>query len=88
MNKQLRQAIYQNRMMHNTLIKCKNHFNLERYREQRNHVNKIKKRSIKTYVYERCLGGPKSSDFWPTIKTLFIQQKQQLQERYNIGKRR
>jgi hypothetical protein len=30
--------------------------------------NKIKKQSIKTYFYERCLGGPKSSDFWPTIK--------------------
>jgi hypothetical protein len=28
----------------------------------------IKKQSIKTYFYERCLGGPKSSDFWPTIK--------------------
>jgi hypothetical protein len=23
---------------------------------------------MKTYFYERCLGGPKSSDFWPTIK--------------------
>ena len=22
----------------------------------------------KTYFYERCLGGPKSSGFWPTIK--------------------
>jgi hypothetical protein len=20
------------------------------------------------FFYERCLGGPKSSDFWPTIK--------------------
>jgi hypothetical protein len=78
MNKQLRQAIYKKRMLHNTFIKCKNDYNWERYRKQRNHVNKIKKQSIKTYFYERCLGGPKSSDFWPTIKTFFIQQKQQL----------
>jgi hypothetical protein len=31
-------------------------------------VTKIKKRSIKTYFFERCIGGPKSKDFWPTIK--------------------
>jgi nicotinamide riboside transporter PnuC len=56
-------------MLHNTFIKCKNYYNWEQYRKQRNHVNKIKKKqSIKTYFYERCLGGPKSSDFWPTIK--------------------
>jgi hypothetical protein len=28
----------------------------------------LKKHSIKTYFYERCLGGPKFSDFWPRIK--------------------
>ena len=22
----------------------------------------------KNYFYERCIGGPKSSEFWPTIK--------------------
>jgi hypothetical protein len=31
-------------------------------------IKKKQKQSIKTYFYERCLGGPKSSDFWPTIK--------------------
>jgi hypothetical protein len=45
--------------------------NGENYRQQRNLVTKIKKRSIKTYFFERCIGGPKSKDFWPTIK-LFI----------------
>ena len=49
MNKQLRQAIYKKRMLHNTFIKCKNDYNWERYRKQSNHVNKIKKQSIKTY---------------------------------------
>jgi hypothetical protein len=23
---------------------------------------------VQKYFYERCAGGPKSSDFWPTIK--------------------
>jgi hypothetical protein len=31
-------------------------------------VTKIKRQSIKTYFFERCAGGPKSKDFWPTIK--------------------
>ena len=55
-------------MLHNTFIKCKNDSNWERYRKQRKHVNRIKRQSINTYFYERCLGGSKSSDFWPTIK--------------------
>jgi hypothetical protein len=38
------------------------------YRKQRNHVNKAKKKSVQNYFFERCVGGPKSSDFWPTIK--------------------
>ena len=41
----------------------------ERYIEkQRNLVTKIKKNFIKTYVYERTAGGPKSSTFYSTIK--------------------
>ena len=46
MNKHLRHAIYKKRMLHNTFIKCKNDYNWERYRKQRNHVNKIKDSNI------------------------------------------
>jgi hypothetical protein len=28
----------------------------------------LKKQSVRTYYYERCVGGPKSTDFYPTIK--------------------
>ena len=31
-------------------------------------MTKIKKQSMRVYFYERCAGGPKSKDFWPTIK--------------------
>ena len=48
--------------------KCKTKSNWEKYRQQRNLVTKIKKKSIKTYFFERCIGGPKSKDCWPTIK--------------------
>ena len=29
---------------------------------------KLKKASMRVYSFERCAGGPKSKDFWPTIK--------------------
>jgi hypothetical protein len=34
-------------------------------------VANIRNNSIKTNVFEICIGGPKSKDFWSTIK-LFI----------------
>ena len=70
MNKELRKAVYKKRMLHNTFLKCKSDKNWEECRKQRNYVTKIKRLSIKKYFYERCIGGPKSSDFWPTIKPL------------------
>ena len=71
-NKELRKAVYKKRQLHNKYNKCKT--NWENYRQQRNLVTKIKKKSIKTYFFERCIGGPKSKAFWPTIK-LFITNK-------------
>lgn len=68
MNKNLRNAIYKKRMFHNKYLKNRNDANWELYRKQRNLVNKIKKQSIKTYFFERTTGGPKSTDFYPTIK--------------------
>ena len=68
MNKTLRKEIYKMRMLHNKFLKNRSKVNWENYRKQRNHVNKVKKKSIQNYFFERCVGGPKSSDFWPTIK--------------------
>ena len=55
-------------MLHNKYQKCRSTQNWELYRSQRNLVNKIKRKSINKYFIERCAGGPKSKDFWPTIK--------------------
>ncbi|XP_063436588.1 uncharacterized protein LOC134718019 [Mytilus trossulus] len=38
------------------------------YKTQRNYVTKLKKQSINRYFIERCTGGSKSKDFWPTVK--------------------
>lgn len=67
-NKELRSAIYKKRQLHNKFINYKSDYNWENYRKQRNLVTKIRKSSVKIYFYERCAGGPKSKDFWPTIK--------------------
>ena len=40
----------------------------EKYRAQRNLVNKIQKKSVSTYFQARCVGGTKSDIFLKTIK--------------------
>ena len=44
---------------------------------------KIKRESISVYFIERCGGGPKSKDFWPTIKP-FLSQKSTIKDDPNI----
>jgi hypothetical protein len=67
-NSNLRKAIYKKKMLNNKFLKYRNNTNWEAFRKQRNLVTKIKRSSIKVYCYERCAGGPKSKDFWSTIK--------------------
>ena len=55
-------------MTHNKFLKDKSDKNWEAYRKQRNLVTKLKKQSIRTYVYERCVGRPQSTEFYPTVK--------------------
>ena len=68
MNSELRSAIYKKRMLRNKYFKCRSSQNWEKYRKQRNYVTKLKRQSLRVYFFERCHGGPKSKDFWPTIK--------------------
>ena len=69
MNKTLKQAIYKKkRMLFNKFQKCRNSKNWEKFRQQKNLVTKLKRKSINKYFIERCVGGCKSKDFWPTVK--------------------
>ena len=68
MNSELKRAIYRKKMLYNKFQKYNKSKNWEAYRRQRNYVTKLKSKSINTYVIERCAGGPKSKDFWPTVK--------------------
>ena len=68
MNSELTKAIYEKKMLHNKYHKYHNKTNWELYRKQRNYVTKLRN------FFERCSGGPKSSDFWPTIKPFLSSQ--------------
>jgi hypothetical protein len=67
-NSTLRRAVYQKKMLFNKFKQSKSNSTWEAYRKQRNQVVQIKKQSVRNYFLERCGGGPKSKDFWPTIK--------------------
>ena len=69
MNKTLKSAVYKKKMLYNKFEKKNNNKkNLDAYRVQRNYVTKLKKQLINKYFIERCTGGPKSKDFWSTVK--------------------
>ncbi|KAJ8307587.1 hypothetical protein KUTeg_014863, partial [Tegillarca granosa] len=68
MNADLRKAIYNKQKLRNKFEKSKTNYNWEMFRKQRNFVTKLKRKSIQMYFLERCAGGQKSKDFWPTIK--------------------
>ncbi|KAK3099036.1 hypothetical protein FSP39_025464 [Pinctada imbricata] len=67
MNRELRKAIYVKHMLYSKYVKYRNSKTWEKYRQQRNLVEKIKRRSMSRYFIERCTGGHKSDKFWPTI---------------------
>jgi hypothetical protein len=50
-------------MTHNEFLKDKSNKNWEAYRKQRNLVTKLKKQSIRTYFYERCVGNGDGCDY-------------------------
>jgi hypothetical protein len=68
MNKTLKQAIFKKRMLQNKYNFCKSSKNWENFRKQRNLVTKLRRKSINKYFIDRCTGGCKSSNFWPTVK--------------------
>ena len=68
MNKILKQAIFKKRMLLNKFNKNKTPKNWDNYRKQRNLVTSISRQSMNRYFLERCVGGCKSKDFWPTVK--------------------
>ena len=70
MNKNLKQEIYKKKMLFNKFQKCRSSRNWENFRKQGNLVVSMKRKSMNKYFIDRCVGGCKSADFWPTIKPL------------------
>ena len=59
-------------MLYTQYTKQRNAKTWEKFRQQRNLVTKLKKKSMKNYFLERCCsGGAKTCTFWTTIKPFF-----------------
>jgi hypothetical protein len=71
MNSDLRGAIYRKHMLYTQYTKQRNAKTWEKFRQQRNLVTKLKKKSMAYYFLERCSGGSKTCNFWTTIKPFF-----------------
>ena len=74
MNSNYRRTIYKARQAKNVFSRNKSAQNWQNYVKFRNLKTKVKRDSISAYFQESCGGGPKSKDFWPTIKP-FLSQK-------------
>jgi hypothetical protein len=77
MNRELRKAIYNKQMLRIKYEKYHIDKTWLAYRKQRNLVTKLKKRSVRTYFLERCIGDHKVNNFWHTVKP-FCQQNRQV----------
>ena len=68
MNRTLRKNIMKKQMLRNRYMKNKSASNWEAFKAQRNLTTNIRRKSIKQYFRERCNDGPKSDNFYKTIK--------------------
>ena len=74
MNRVLRNNIMKKTRLHRRFRKFPTPHNWELFRKQRNITTTIRRRSINQYFVERCGEGPKSDNFYATIKP-FISSK-------------
>ena len=68
MNGKLRKEINYKKKLRRTFENSRTTTNWNNFRIQRNKVTSLKRAAIRGYFFERCSGGPQSTDFWPTIK--------------------
>ena len=80
MNKTLKQAFYKKKMLFNKFQNCRNSKKWGEVRQQRNLVTQLKRKSINKCFIERCVGGCKSKDFWPTVKPFLTNKGTQVQK--------
>jgi hypothetical protein len=72
MHDNLRKSINVKAMLFRKYIKNPNDINLNKYKTQRNKVNKLKRNSIKQYFENKCQSNKShSKSFWETIKPFF-----------------
>ena len=70
MNGELRRAINVKHMLKRKYDKCNSTENWQKYRKQRNIVTKLRKKSMKTYMQNKCNEATTSGGFWEAVKPL------------------
>ena len=70
MNGELRRAINVRNMLRRRYYKLSSTINWERYRQQRNLVVKLRKKSLNVYIQNKCVGKAGTKEFWNTVKPL------------------
>ena len=84
MKGELRKAINHKKSLYRKFHKQKTDENGNSYKKQRNKVTKLKRSAINSYFFERCSGGPKSKDFWPTIRPFLTNKGSNQQSEINL----
>ena len=74
MNGELRRAINVKAMLKRKFDKCKNSTNWLLYKQQRNLVTSLKRKSMSQYFNERCNSNTNPKQFWRTVKPFFCNQ--------------
>ena len=85
MNSELRRATNIKKAGRRKYLKLRADKNWNKFAKQRNLVTKLKRQSIKLYFAERCSGGTKSNDFWPTIRPFLTNKGSQNSESVAIS---
>ena len=70
MNSELRKAINVRNMLRRKYDKCNILSNWAKYRNQRNYVSKLRKRSKSHYMKEICMSNNNNDNFWNVVKPL------------------
>jgi hypothetical protein len=87
MNNDLRKAIYKKCMLRNKFVKHKSDYNWNLYRNQRNTVTKLRRKSVRDYFVKKAETSNNSKDFWKIILPFISDKNSYTQENIILRER-
>ncbi len=72
MNSEWKSAIFKKHQLYNTYWKCKTDYNWYQFRSQRNLCEKLKRKSVRNYMQEKCVNSKtEPKNFWNVVSPYF-----------------